>query len=116
MMPDRFDLDTWNNLGNVLLRRGSIDSGQLKRLVATQKIRENRMIGQLAVDLHFCTEAEIEEALEEQGLYRVPPPDPAFKAAHDRIEMALQKVEEAADGLTRERTTRSLMTLDVFPA
>lgn len=113
---ERFDLDTWNNLGNVLLRRGSISEGQLKRLVAEKKRREDELIGQLAVELRFCTSDEIEDALAEQGLYKVPPPAPSLKAAQTSVQVALQKMEAATDGLTKRRTTSTLIRLDISPA
>src|SRR5260221_10497083 len=50
-------------LGNVLVERGYVTVDQLQSALETQKKQPGKLVGEILVDLQFCTEDHITECL-----------------------------------------------------
>lgn len=113
-MKNGFDFDEWTNLGNILLRRGSLTQKQLERALEEQARRQGLRLGDLLVELKLCDRDEVEAAVDEQELHRMPPPSQEAQAAQVMLRSAFAKVQGEADRLSRRRS-RSSVTLKISP-
>lgn len=115
-----FNLDEWNNLGNILVRRGSISRRQLKIILAEQTRRTNLKIGDVAVELGYVSRDVIDAALAEQACYRLPEESQTSKDATSILTKALASVRLEVDKMQatnrRKRTAaRGISILEISP-
>ena len=103
-----FDLEEWNNLGNVLLRHRAITSSQLKRLLDIQKKRRTQRLGELAVELAMCSREDVDRALQEQELHKLPPESESALQAKQILATAMASISQEADRLTAASKRRVL--------
>jgi len=102
---DDFDLDEWSNLGNILVRQGTLTDDQLKRLLREQAKRQKTLLGELAVELRMADAEDIERALETQRINRVPAPTDTLQRAQETFSRAFAKLDHQAERLTQKRKT-----------
>lgn len=110
-----FDLDGWSNLGNVLLRRGSLTQAQLERALEEQARRTGQRLGDLLVELKLCDREEVEAAAHEQEMHRLPAPSAETEAAQQTLRAAFAKVNREADRLSERRTRSGVTMLSISP-
>lgn len=94
-----FSFEEWTRLGAILVRRGSITERQLLRARAAQN---DKFIGEVVVEMGFCTPQEIHEALDEQRRHRAPYESPSNDAAA-RLEAAFARVDAETERLSSKR-------------
>ena len=113
---DVFDFDSFTTLGKILVRRGVLTERQLARALEEQGRRRNSPLGDLLVELRLCDREEINEAIHEQDLARLPPEThKATHAAQETLRVAFAKVEREADRLTARRRDSGVLVLPISP-
>ncbi len=112
---DDVNLNEWTNLGNVLMRRGSITQKQLERALKEQARRSGQRLGDLLVELKLCDREEIEAALDEQELHRMPSPSNEVLTAQETLRAAFAKVHHETKRLTDRRAKSGITILKFSP-
>lgn len=110
----KFNLDEWSNVGNLLLRRGAITQLQLERALKEQSDRKAVKLGELLIELKICSPEDIEAALHEQRMHRLPVPSQETEAGTSRMRAAFARVERETNRLT-ERRRKSTIELEISP-
>lgn len=107
---EAFDLDDYFNLGNILKRRRIITDRQLKKALKFQH-KTQAPLGEILVELGFCTAMDVVHALRTQEKQRIEP-ETKSDAAFDRLEAAVDSLEESAADLSK-LSKRGVMVVDV---
>jgi len=113
-VQNRFDLEEWMNLGNLLVREGSLTSGQLSRALDEQERRKSSLLGDLLVELRLCTREEVESALRHKEVLSIPETPKEVRDAQFMLQEAFAKVSKEADRLTEKRS-ESNMRIKISP-
>jgi hypothetical protein len=97
------------------MRRGSLTQKQLERALEEQARRSGQRLGDLLVELKLCDREEIEAAVEEQELHRMPSPSNEVVTAQETLRAAFAKVHHETRRLTERRTQSGITGLKFSP-
>jgi len=115
-MAHRFDLDEWSTIGNVLLRNRKITQKQIDAVLVEQRRRNGaQTFGDLAVELGFATRDDVNAALREQTLHRLPPVSAAALKAERLMATAFASFEREAERVCRKRKEITSTNVVVLP-
>lgn len=96
------------NLGNILLRRGALTPSQLADAVSKQQEARERgeilLLGQACVQMGFCTQQVLEEALSEQRRILAP------ACNEGEVDRALRNLGAAVGNATKSSTRLARVT------
>lgn len=104
-----FDFDRYTSIGSILLRAGALTKKQLERALRVQK-EVGKPLGQILVEMGFCTQSAVDDAVEHQSKVRCPPSksDSALQA----LWAAADSAEEASRKL-HKKTTQTICVIDL---
>jgi hypothetical protein len=95
---DDFDLLDYMNLGNILVRRGSVKPKQVKKALERQK-RLGGRLGENLVALGYCSAEDVSFALKAQEQRELP--ESKTDGALERLEAAIESFEESGKKLSK---------------
>jgi hypothetical protein len=112
-MP-KTDYEDFTAIGEILVRRGMLTERQLQRALSEQKKRQKSSLGDLLVELKICDRQEVDSALEEQFMSRLP--SSTFSATAEAKEMlaaAFAKVEREFGRMEKKHTGQEILALKI---
>jgi len=106
-----FDLDEWNNIGNILVRRGSLTKKELNSILVEQNRRSGEMFGELAIEMGLIDADILESALHEQKIHRIPQQSSNSIEARKILAIAFASVSKEVDRMSERRARKTGIVL-----
>jgi len=108
------DYEGFTAIGEILVRRGILTERQLSRALMEQKKRQKSSLGDLLVELKICDRQEVDGALQEQFMSRLPPSTfSATTEAREMLSAAFAKVEYEFGRLEKKHSGTKVLALKI---
>jgi len=107
-------LERHMSLGQMLLRRGHLTKRQLLTAINEHVKRNNcQIIGEIIIELGYCSEETVNSVIEEQNIHKMPTMSKTDSALCE-LDAMMEKVKASAERL--RSTTRSELRTTVIKA